>query len=173
MSQFQDFVVPTIYSMGSDGVAQPFDNKPRILYQVTTNSTAYDINTIFGYTFYIPSQNGFSSENSTEYLLFSHLQDMPTIPGTTFDYNFGECQYLAPQGVTVNDNLFNEYWSRYYYELYNPDTKVMTLKVNLNAGDIARFKFTDKVLIKNREYRVNRIDYKPKDLSTVEFILIP
>jgi len=75
--------------------------------------------------------------------------------------------------LSVPDNLFNEYWSRYYYELYNPDTKVMTLKVNLNAGDIARFKFTDKVLIKNREYRVNRIDYKPKDLSTVEFILIP
>ena len=172
MSQFQEFVVPTIYSMGSDGVAQPFDNKPRILYQVTTDSTAYDISP-FSYSFYIPDQNGFSSENSTEYLLFSHLQDMPTIPGTTFDYNFGECQYLAPQGQTVPDNLFNEYWSRYYYELYNPDTKVMTLKVNLNAGDIARFKFTDKVLIKNREYRVNRIDYKPKDLSTVEFILIP
>jgi len=172
MSQFEHFTVPTIYSMGSDGVAQPFDNKPRILYQVTTNSTAYDLSP-FSYSFYIPDQNGFSSENSTEYLLFSHLQDMPTVTGTTFDYNFGECQYIAPQGVTVPDNLFNEYWSRYYYELYNPDTKVMTLKVNLNAGDIARFKFTDKVLIKNREYRVNRIDYKPKDLSTVEFILIP
>ena len=48
----------------------------------------------------------------------------------------------------------------------------MTLKVNLNAGDIATFKFSDKVLIKNRAYRVNRIDYKPHDLSTVEFILI-
>jgi hypothetical protein len=172
MSQFEHFTVPTIYSMGSDGVAQPYDNKPRILYQVTTGYPGYDLTT-FGYTFYIPEQNGYGSENSNHYLLFSHLQDMPTLPGTTFDYNFGECQYLTPQGVTVNDNLFNEYWSRYYYELYNPDTKVMTLKVNLNAGDIARFKFTDKVLIKNREYRVNRIDYKPHDLSTVEFILIP
>jgi len=27
-------------------------------------------------------------------------------------------------------------------------------------------------MIKNRAYRVNKIDYKPKDLSTVEFILI-
>ena len=48
----------------------------------------------------------------------------------------------------------------------------MTLKVNLNAGDINRFNFYDKVMIKNKEYRVNKIDYKPNDLSTVEFILI-
>ena len=48
----------------------------------------------------------------------------------------------------------------------------MTIKVNLNAADINTFEFTDKVMIQNREYRVNKIDYKPNDLSTVEFILI-
>ena len=48
----------------------------------------------------------------------------------------------------------------------------MLIKVNLTAGDIAQFEFSDLVMIKNRSYRVNRIDYKPKDLSTVEFILI-
>ena len=172
MSQFGEFIVPTIYSMGSDGVGEPFDNLPRICYQVTTDSAAYDISQ-FGYTFYIPAQNGLSSENSTKYLLFSHLEDLQTIPGTTFDYNFGECQYIQGQGVTVTDNLFNEFWSTYYYELYNPDTKTMTLKVNLTAADIATFDFTKYVMIKNRSFRVNRIDYKPKDLSTVEFILIP
>jgi hypothetical protein len=49
----------------------------------------------------------------------------------------------------------------------------MTLKVNLLAGDINTFKFYDTILIKNRKFRVNKIDYKPNDLSTVEFILIP
>ena len=48
----------------------------------------------------------------------------------------------------------------------------MNLKVNLNASDINTFKFYDTVLIKNREYRVNKIDYKPNDLATVEFILV-
>ena len=48
----------------------------------------------------------------------------------------------------------------------------MTMKVNLNAGDINRFKFNDKVFIKNRIFRVNKIDYKPNDLAAVEFILI-
>ena len=56
--------------------------------------------------------------------------------------------------------------------MYNADTRIMTLKVNLNEADINRFNFNDKVMIQNREYRVNKIDYKPSDLSTVEFILI-
>ena len=49
----------------------------------------------------------------------------------------------------------------------------MTLKVNLNASDVHDFDFANKVMIKNRKYRVNKIEYKPNDLSTVEFILIP
>ena len=68
--------------------------------------------------------------------------------------------------------MYQTYWSKYYEELYNPDTRYMTLKVNLNASDINQFNFYDLVMIKNREYRVNKIDYKPNDLSTVEFILI-
>ena len=34
------------------------------------------------------------------------------------------------------------------------------------------FDFSKNVMIKNKAYRVNKIDYKPNDLSTVEFILI-
>ena len=75
-------------------------------------------------------------------------------------------------GATPVNNLYNIYWSPYYNELYDIDTRYMTLKVNLNASDINQFNFYDKVMIKNKEYRVNKIDYKPNDLSTVEFILI-
>ena len=49
----------------------------------------------------------------------------------------------------------------------------MTLKVNLSPSDVAAFKFYDTVFIKNRVFRVNKIEYKPNDLATVEFILIP
>ena len=123
-------------------------------------------------TYFIPTQNGVAYENSGYLFTFSHLSDIPTIPGTTFDYNFGECQYINPVGDTVPDNLFNTYWLPYYNQLYHSDTKIMTVKVNLNPADIATFEFSDYVMIKNRSYRVNRIDYKPNDLSTVEFILI-
>ena len=49
----------------------------------------------------------------------------------------------------------------------------MTLKVNLTPADINVFKMSDKVMIKNRVFRVNKIEYKPNDLAKVEFILIP
>ena len=49
----------------------------------------------------------------------------------------------------------------------------MTLKVNLNPSDIATFKFYDKIFIRNRIFRVNKIEYKSNSLAKVEFILIP
>ena len=173
---FNEMIVPTIYSRNDDGTNSPFDNLPRILY----NNTGASPTDILPLTYYIPAQNGASSENVEDFFTFSHLTDIPTIVSTppdpaidTFDYNFGESQYIQPIGQTSTLNLFNTYWLPYYNELYNPDTKTMVLKVNLQPADIATFEFSDYVMIKNRSYRVNRIDYKPKDLSTVEFILIP
>jgi len=165
-SQLPNFITPAVYAMDDDGASSSFENKPRILYQM--NSSPEQMSS----TYFIPAQNGTSSENSDLLFTFSHLTSIPTVVGTTDDYNFGETQYFLPIGQTVTSNLFNNYWLPYYNQLYNPDTKTMTLKVNLTAGDIAQFSFTNYIMIKNRAYRVNRIDYKPKDLSTVEFILI-
>jgi hypothetical protein len=94
----------------------------------------------------------------------------------TKDFLFQSQQLLDPiatfSGAPVN-NLFSVYWQPYFDELYSPDTRTMTLKVNLSPADVASFKFYDTVFIKNRVFRVNKIDYKPNDLATVEFILIP
>ena len=49
----------------------------------------------------------------------------------------------------------------------------LIIKLLLNSSDINTFDFADRITIKNRRYRVNRIDYKPNELSTVEFILVP
>jgi hypothetical protein len=124
-------------------------------------------------TYFIPDQNGVvGSAFEDEFLQFSHLTNIPTITGSR-DFHFGQCQLIPPVGNSVPDNLFNLYWLPYYSELYNPDTRIMTIKVNLSPSDINTFKFNDTVFIKNRTFRVNKIDYKPNDLATVEFILIP
>jgi hypothetical protein len=171
MSQFPTFVVPSIYAY-EDGQSEGFDNAPRICY----NSGLYDM-TSDGYTYYIPAQNGLASENQHRYIRFSHLSELPVdfINNDTRDINFGECQLIPPPNICspVADNLYNMYWSRYLHELYHPDTREMTLKVNLSPADIEMFEFTNQIYIKNRAFRVNKIDYKPGDLSTVEFILIP
>ena len=165
MSQFDDFITPAIYSYNADdNTSEGFDNSPRIMF----NNGIKNLNSC---TYFIPEQNGVSSENATAFLQFSHLSNVPTLPSSR-DFHFGECQYMPGLGSTSNNNLFNLYWLPYFNELYNPNTRTMTLKVDLNSGDINNFNFYDTVFIKNREFRVNKIDYKPNDLATVEFILI-
>ena len=162
--QFPAFVVPSIYSKSDDGSAEGFDNSPRIFYNNGKIST--------GISYYIPAQNGLNSENQSDFLQFSHLSDIPTI-STTRDFVFSSHQLFQPIGNSPTDNLFNTYWLPYFAELYSADTRTMTLKVNLSPADVASFKFYDTVFIKNRSFRVNKIQYKPNSLATVEFILIP
>jgi len=164
MSQYPSFITPAIYAMGEDGVSEGFENSPRIMYNNGIKST--------GASYYIPEQNGVVSSNETNFLQFSHLSTIPSTLSTT-DFHFGECQLMSGVGVAAPNNLFNLYWLPYYSELYNPNTRTMTLKVNLSPATINTFRFNDRVFIKNRVFRVNKIDYKPNDLATVEFILIP
>jgi hypothetical protein len=165
---FQNLLVPSIYtSNDKETEFEGFDNLPRILY----NNGVRNISA----SYYIPEQNGNSSENATSFLQFSHLSEINPTPSTADDYNFGSSQLINPAGnpFIPAQNLFNTYYAPYYNELYDVDTRIMTLKVNLSPIDISIFKFNESVMIKNRAYRVNRIDYRPKELSTVEFILIP
>ena len=165
MSQFANFVTPALYSMSDDGTSEGFDNSPRIFYNNGRIST--------GTTYFICVQNGVTGENQGKFLQFSHLTTIPTISTDTTDFLFESQQLIDPIGGPPTNNLFSTYWQPYFNELYSPDTRTMTLKVNLSPADIAGFKFYDTVFIKNRVFRVNKIDYKPNDLAKVEFILIP
>ena len=166
MPQYSDLIIPCLYSYDPEtDTTEGFDNSPRIMYNnglKILSSTTYNV----------PGQNNVAGvPYEDEFLQFSNLS---TIPGlnTSVDFHFGEGQTLPGVGYTLK-NLFNLYWLPYYAELYNPDTRLMTIKVNLTPADINSFLFNSKVLIKNRIFRVNKIDYKPNDLATVEFILIP
>ena len=164
MEQYGDFTIPSLYSYNAkDGTSEGFENSPRILFNAgARNSTSCE------YT--IPQQNGVIADTTNRFLMFSHTTQVP-VQLNSVDFNFGICQLLIPG--TTPQNLFNTYWLPYYNQLYNPDTRIMTLKVNLSPADINTFKFHDTVYIKNRTFRVNNINYKPNDLATVEFILIP
>jgi hypothetical protein len=173
MSQFSDLIVPSVYSYNADdGTTEGFNNSPRIMYNTGEKA-------LTSCSPYAPPQNGVGDYYFTSFLQFSHLTDIPTVvtnppgPNDTVDFHFGICQLIQPIGDATPNNLFNTYWLPYFNELYNPDTRTMTLKVNLTSGDINTFNFYDTVFIKNRLFRVNKIDYKPNELATVEFILIP
>ena len=163
MDNFPQFITPAIYAINND-VEEGFENSPRIMYNNGIKST--------GASYYIPAQNGVTSDNQSDFLQFSHLSTVPS-NSAALDFHFGECQLMTGVGTSTVNNLFNMYWLPYYAELYNPNTRIMTIKVNLSPADINTFNFNDRVYMKNRVFRVNKIDYKPNDLATVEFILIP
>jgi hypothetical protein len=164
MDQFSTFVIPSVYAMNDEGETEGFDNSPRIFYNNGEKST--------GASYYIPAQNGVGGGNETEFLQFSHLSTVPSVSATTKDFVFASHQLANGVGFPPTDNLYSTYWEPYFNELYHPDTRVMTLKVALSPSDVASFRFYDLVFIKNRSFRVNKIDYKPNSLATVEFILI-
>ena len=172
MEQFSDFITPSIYSYNpDDGTSEAFDNAPRIMIN-------NGVKTLTSCTYNVPSQNNLPGDAfENEFLQFSHLTNIPTNPNypptQSYDFHFGECQLVPPIGNPTPLNLFNLYWLPYFNELYDPDTRIMSLKVNLTPADITTFNMYDTVFIKNRQFRVNKIDYKPNDLATVEFILIP
>ena len=161
-----ELITPAIYSVSDDGESQPFANSPRLFYN-------NGIKTINNGSYWVPEWNTFGPYNFTTFLQFSHFTDIPALVGAaTIDINYETQQTLGGIGTTPS-NLFNLFWQPYYNDLYNPDTRIMTIKVNLSPSDINSFNFFDTVMIKNRIYRVNKIGYKPNDFATVEFILIP
>ena len=124
-------------------------------------------------TYDVPIQNGVPGDDfEDEFLQFSHLSTIPSVSLTTTDFVFESQQLLPAVGTPPTDNLYNTYWQPYINELYNPNTRTMTIKVNLTPADLNTFKFYDTVFIKNRTFRVNTIQYKPNDLATVEFIFL-
>ena len=150
-------------------IRKGIDNNPRILYNVT-GDVNYSLTTM---TFFVPPENGATAFNVSTYQRFSHTSTIPSVSATTKGYNFENEYGLIGIGAPPVDNLFNRFYFNYFDELYNPDTRIVKISALLSPADIGNFEFYDKVRIKNREYRVNKIDYKPGALTKLELILIP
>jgi len=172
----QMFTVPQIVNQKSDGTIVGFDNKPRILYDVWGDGSNYNhlpqlpnTNSVQK-TYRIPGFHGVTGEQQTRFCQFSHVTNIPT-PNASRDFNFGSMQLIS--GGSTPRTIFNEYWAPYYDELYHSDTMTVKIRVLLSPDEISNFNFYDKIFIKNREYRCNKIDYKAGELSTIELILLP
>ncbi len=137
-------------------VSENYLPKPRILYDNGTYTS--------------PIQYGKTGSLNSTYLLFSPVSEYPATP-TSLTLNFNVTMYYYNAGITLN-SLFNEYYSKYIYELYHKDTRIVKYKVNLDSVEVSKFEFKDVILIKGKKYRVKKIEYNPNGLSTVELITI-
>ena len=105
------------------------------------------------------------------YPYLGHVND-PQRP--TYDLNFGQTVGLYyPQTYVTNNNLFNIYWENFINELSDRDSRIMTAEFYLTSYDIAEFKFSDNIFIKDQYFKVNKItNYDPTKEGLVKVELI-
>ena len=139
-----------------EGYPNNWQNKWRILYDngITTTS---------GTTMTAGLPGVFSSNS---YLRFSTRQDA----STGVSYNFGVVQYDF--STAWINSLFNVYWLKYIDELYHKDTRTIELLIYLSTEDIETLQFNDTIQIRNRRFRVIKINYRANSISKVELITI-
>ena len=135
-----------------------WQNKFRVLYDngvTPLSASTIEVNNQFG-----------GGDTFNSYLRFSTKQD--GAGGISYNYGIVSYDYSYPW----IDSLYNTFWFRYMDELYNPETRIITVNAYLNAKDIYEIKFNDIIMIKNRNYRVIKITYNNTGLSELELITI-
>ena len=141
---------------------------PRLLYHngrqdvnniVSTNSTGL----FSSGRYWFEDENGVIHQES-DYGLASHLQATPAIFGTTRDLHFGNTyspghyNYHQSQfNGQVKSTAFNDYWAFYVNELYDVDSRLVTLNIFLNPTEIPQIQLNDKIFIDGHYYRINKI----------------
>lgn len=160
----ETFITPAIYTQKGENEYGVFKNKPRLLYDngVATTTANYSS----------PTQNGVVGfSNESDYLQFTHFSAFSNDTGAdenALDLNWTNCQSMVSNESP--NGLFNEYWSTYYSDLYDADTRIYTVTAHINNNDISNFEFTDIIIIENSQFRVNNINYNAGGMSKIELI---
>lgn len=89
------------------------------------------------------------------------------------DLSFGvERPFHRVQANPVN-TLYYKYWMPWVNELYSSDARIVTAYFRLTASEIATFKFSDKIFIKDTYFRILSIsNYDPTTENIVQVRLV-
>ncbi len=157
---------------------------PRLLF----HNGRFDANGILGKNssgglsqgvFYFEDENGVVHSES-DYGLASHLQSTPADFDETIDLHFGNTyspgHYSYHQGqfnARTKRTAFDEYWSFYINELYDVDSRKITLNIFLSPNEIPDIELNNKIFIDGHYYRINKIscaNVSREDSVAVELI---
>ena len=89
------------------------------------------------------------------------------------DLSFGvERPFHRVQANPVN-TLYYKYWMPWVNELYSSDARIVTAYFRLTASEIATFKFSDKIFIKDTYFRILSLsNYDPTTENIVQVRLV-
>jgi hypothetical protein len=157
-----DKIFPAIYKL-NNGTEEMIEHNIRIMQaKKITGRTSYDI--------YLNDTNVLTS--TTAYGYAGHLDD-PFTAGA--DLNFGvpkEINFTLASGLLSN-NLYNTYYSPYFAEITDKDSRLVTCKMKLTERDINTLDFTKFIWIDGVLYRLYKIvDYAENELCEVQLLRV-
>jgi hypothetical protein len=119
---------------------------------------------------YYNDSSGVTSE--TRYPMLSQFSaSYPSVEDE--DLSFGvERPFHRVQANPVN-TLYYKYWMPWVNELYSSDARIVTAYFRLTASEIATFKFSDKIFIKDTYFRILSLsNYDPTTENIVQVRLV-
>lgn len=161
----EDKVVPAIYKKSNAGAAEDsFDHNIRIMQaKKITGITAWDI------------LNGSTVLDSpTAYGYAGHLDD-PDAPAADVHFGAPKELFFALVAGDLSANLFNAYYSSYFAEITDKDSRLVTAKFRLKDNDIAQLDFAKFVYLDGGLYRISKIiDFVPgqDELTEVQLLRV-
>lgn len=89
----------------------------------------------------------------------------------TFDLNFAPCDfYYYQQGAKTNNTLFNLKWRRTMGQINSG--KMLIAYFNLDLLDVSNMKLSDKILVGNTYYNINKIEYNANGTAATKAELL-
>lgn len=159
-----DLIIPKIFSWDGTNVKPMKHNIRTVLWRGSvSNTTAWTYGSISG------------NVSKTSYQGVA-MTDDPL--ASTESIEFGVPNEIFYDGITLTyttNNLFNRFYAKQIEELTDRDSKIVTMYLKLDAQDISKFDFRNRVFIDKSYYYVNKIiDFNPlkDDLTKVELIKI-
>ena len=167
-----NIIVPQLYKLDTSG-GRPYKFKPRLGYRINNQSA---VGAASG-EFYLKNPQGGNVLAINNYATISHLQQYPAngCNSLHFDGKWWPFHQSVSDGFTEY-GTYNQYWSRYINELYDDDSRLLTLNMNFKPTDLIDIQLNDKIFIDNAYYRINKIsgfNISNDDTVKVELLKAP
>ena len=108
----------------------------------------------------------------TNYGYAGHLDD-PDAPNADINFGVPRQLYFELAAGNLSNNLFNAYYSPYFAEITDKDSRVLIAKVKLTETDIYNLDFSKFIYIDGGIYRVSKItDFVPGSNDTTQVELL-
>jgi hypothetical protein len=157
----EDKVVPTIFKK-NNALEDKIEHNLRIM----------QAKKITGVTSWQIMSGATNLQSNTAYPYAGHLDD-PDAPNA--DLNFGvpkELNFVLVSGNIAN-NLFNAYYSPYFAEITDKDSRLLTLNLKLSDADVYNLDFSKFKYFDGGLYRLQKlIDYAPGENETTKAELL-